>query len=413
MDKPNAKTYSDNIIGAIILSILAPFISLLYSYKNKRTPWMKYVFWIAFSYTGLVFIYNPIGGTNADFIRYAEDFLYLATNDLSFWDFFNNYNKTGTSFDFAFPLLMYITSFFSDEPKYFFLLVSTIYGFFYSHNLWFVFERLPKKYNIYISILLVLFTLVVPFWGLARIWLAIQVFIFGILPFIVDNDKSKLIWIFLSPLIHFSAIFALGASIIYLFAPKKNVFLLVFFTISILINEVDLNAIRNIIDTYLPYLSDKASSYANEDYAEYRSSQTFSFQVVLARYIKQYGIITLSYLVFYCLRKGYSKNKKAIALFKYSIFMLSASNILALVPSGGRYISLSNFILLPSIIFILLNIDDKLVKQIYSTLSVVIIFTILFDIRLIIDYYGISLIIGNFFTGIFLNDNVPLIDYLK
>lgn len=408
------KYYPKQLIAAeIMLVIILPFIGLIYSYIHKNRSWFKNIFWFAIAYSGLIFIYNPIGGTENDVTRYAEEFQNISNLNLTFKMIIENLFTTGIFRDLFLPSLMHVLSFFSSDPKIFFFSFAIIFGFFYSRNIWFIFEKLPEKYNMYISILLLFYLLVLPPWGLVRIWLAIHVFVFGAMPYIFYNDKSKLIWLFVSVLIHYALIFPLLVFVFYSFIPRNVNLFFIFYLVTLFINEIDLNYVKELVLNTFPFMQSAVIAYTNETYAEIRRNMQYAWHVIWAAEMIKYVLISLTIITYFNIKKYHNENESLIRLFSFSLLIYGASNIFALVPSGGRFIYLSQLFILPSIILSFLKMNQDSMVQRFLPLSLFLVFPIIFQIRIGFDYYGISLFVGNVFSALIWNDNIPLIDFVK
>lgn len=397
----------------LLFTLIFPLGGMFYAFSHKNIRWMKNIFWLVCSYTGLVFIYNPIGGINNDYIRYAQDFQNIAEMNLSFYTIISQSFTSGLFKDLFLPLFMYFLSFVTNDPGIFFFGFASIFGFFYSRNLWFIFEKLPQNINIYISIILLFYILILPFWGLVRIWLSIHIFVYGAMPFIYNKDKSKIIWVFASVLVHYAVLFPVVVFIFYYFIPKKLNLFFIIFTISLFIREIDLTLVRNIVSAYFPFMKDAAEVYTNPEYAEIRKRVQHVWHVNLSSSLNYYGVVSLIFLTYLNIKTYHLNNQSLLNLFSFALFIYSLSNIFALVPSGGRFIYLSQMFMFPAIILSFTHIDRGTKFQKYLPLSLLLVFPVIFKIRVGFDYYGLSLFFGNFFTASFWNDNIRLIDLIK
>lgn len=400
-------------VEAFVIATLFPFWGMVYSFLNRKQTWLKNIFWLACAYTGLVFIFNPMGGGENDFTRYAATFQEFSNSNITLKEIFSNAFTTGIYKDLFLPLFMYTLSFFSKDPKFFFFSFAIVFGYFFSRNLWFVFEELPEKQNIYILILLMFYFLAVPFWGLVRIWLSIHIFVYGAMPYVYKKDKSKIIWAFASFLVHFAMIFPLLVFVLYVNLPKRiNLFMIVY-SVSLFINEIDLQIVHDLLSGLFPFMEGSVESYANEAYAEYRKNIEYTWHVGFSETISHYTMVFLIFLTYLNIKKHHKQNSPLIRLYTFSLLIYGAANIFALVPSGGRFIFLSQLFMVPATIFSFVHLNQK--SHFYSFLrsSLFLLIPILFKIRLGLGFYGISLFFGNFFSAQFWNDNVPLIDVIK
>ena len=401
-----------------LISLFFPIGGLFYAFINWTQRYAKNVFWIFCSFTGLIFIYQPeraVLGTGADGGRYALDLIYMHNTIHSFSELWGTL-YTGSSLDIYQPILTYFVSRVTDNAHWLFFVFATIYGFFYSRNIWFVFKNLPVRCLRLLWILIAYYILLCPIWNIngVRMWTALQVFVFGAMPFLVYKDNKKLVWCFLSLLIHFSFAIPLIVLLIYkLVAVKEKVNVyFVFYVVTLFINVADISFFRNILDN-IPFLESR-TSYLSEAYLEVVSERKNAFHVVLAENISYWVIQVLIVLVyFYYSRTKQIRNEVLTRLFTFSLLLYGCSNIISLIPGGSRFIILSQMFMLPLIIFVLIQLRSRMNvrKMMYVLLPLA--FSVIFQIRVGMDYYGIMLVLGNFFTAPFITSDIPLIEFVK
>lgn len=408
--------------GISFISIfIFPIFSLFISFKNFRQPEAKNLFWFFCMFLGMIHIFNPHGGSLADGTRYAEHLQYLH-NQVPSWSNFKSlmFNNDGYS-DIYQPLVTYIIALFSDNAHWLFFIFATIFGFFYSRNIWFILNNIPSKPHFSLIILIALYILLCPIWNIngVRMWTALQVFIYGALPYLYNKDKSKLVWALLSILIHFSFIIPVLILTIYYFVPKKIIIIFLFFLFSFFLKEIDIPFIRDSIISYLPdFLLNRTILYVNDDVLQRLSERQvqLSFHVILSEFIINYFFIVVSLIIVIRSYQFINNNKVLNSLFCFSFFLYGVSNLLSLVPSGSRFIVLSRMFLLSAIIFfIILSIKKKYTNTNMFWINffcIPLIIPVFFYLRMGLDYYGISLFLNPIFV-LFINDNIPIIDLIK
>ena len=294
----------NKVVLTYITTLLFPFIGLCTSLYNWTKRYSKNVFWIFCAFSGLVFIYKPdihIGIGN-DSERYADVLTFMHNNIHSFSAFKDTLYQ-GDSIDIYQPLITYLVSLYTDNAHWLFFIFALIYGYFYSRNIWFVLERLPVKFNRLYWILIAYFILLCPIWNIngVRMWTALQVFVYGALPYLMNNDRRKLIWCFICPFIHFSFVMPLIVLVVHRFLPLKKSMgaYFVFFVITIFFNTVDIAAIRNIVEQ-IPFLESR-QSYLSDAYIEKVTETTYSAYVNVALFLQKwcsYILIFLTYIYY-------------------------------------------------------------------------------------------------------------------
>ncbi len=397
--------------------LLFPLSSLYLSIRYFRKPESKNIFWFFCSFLGMIHIFNPIEYTGADGLRYAYQLLELYHQPVTWNNFISSFYNDGNFVDIYQPLLTYVVSLFTYDPHWLFFIFSVVFGFFYSRNLWFILEKLPKRKAFVLLILVVYFALLCPIWEInaARMWTALHVFVYGCFPFIYNGDKSKLGWSVCSVFFHFSFITPLIILLIYRLIPKSLMFYLGIYIITLFINEIDLQQIRYFLsflpDIFLP----RINAYTTVETAS-SLSRLASIHVIISNNIAKWGIAVL--LVTICIygKKVILNHSHLYNFMCFTLLLFSIANVLSLIPSGGRFITLARTFALPSIIFFIVTINDKMINKVIGYtikyITPLMILPILFSLRIGCNYYGVS-ILFNPIVCLFVEDNQPFIQYIK
>lgn len=415
-------------INNLLFPILWPFVGLVMSLKNWRQPWAMNMFWIVCMYLGTIQIFHPEGtllGDGADSGRYVLQLIDMYNNIHSFRDV-SKYFYEGGTIDIFCSTLTFLVSRFTDNGHVFFFFVALIFGFFYSRNVWYILGKLPERLPTWTWVLIMYFFLVCPIWLIngVRMWTATHIFVYGALPYLLDGDKKKLPWCFASILVHHSFIFPVALLSIYLLMSKKIISkqwvitaLFVFYILTLTIKSVNLESFNSLLHNYLPsFYEGKIDDYVNEAYAEARqmASKQLSWHVGFFSNIMYWitqVLIVFSYITIVRNRKSY---QWIVSLFSFSLLIYGFSNILSSVPSGGRYIVISRMFMVPVFLLVVSYLPlGKYFKSMLPLLLSLLAFSFVFEIRKGMDYYGITLILGNFFTVPFLESNIPLISLIK
>lgn len=400
----------------LLLFLLFPIVALPVSLKYFKNINSRNWFWYFCVYSGFVFIYQPEGevlGTGADGGRYALDLIDMHNNIGTISDLFHSEYVT-TSLDYYQVLVTYIISRFTIDAHWLFLVFALVFGFFYSRNIWFVFDRLPGQIPLLYWILVFYYILISPIWNIngVRMWTALHIFVYGAMPYLMDNNRNKLVWCLLAVLVHFSFIIPVVILLLYIVVKTTHVkiyFLL--YILSLCVHTIDLVFIRNIIEQ-IPLLSSK-SSYLGDSYIEKISEAKFATHVILAQEFSYWILQILIFFSFMLISKDKERNNKYIRLYTFSLLIYSVANVLSAVPSGSRFIVLSQMFMLPVILFLLLNNLKYYNKRILGMLILPLLITIVFKLRVGMDYFSVMLFIGNFLTSPFISSELPLIELIK
>ena len=409
-----------------LFAILWPFAVLVYSFHKMKAVWAKNLFWIICSFMAFIHIYVPKGselGEGADIGRYVLDLIDLYENSfISLPDVIGNVVKP----DYYQAIITFLVSRFTDEGHILFLVFGIIYGYFYSRNIWIVIDRLPTKIPRYVYVLIALFFLVCPIWnvGGVRMWTALHVFCYGALHYFIKGDKFKLVFCYLSTLVHFSFLFPALLLAAFIFIPirlkssdKILRISLYLFLFTLFFNILDLKALGTIIERIAPSMYESnIEGYLGDEYVERieNFAETKSLFFRLSQFLNTYVVSFLIVCTYFLFRKSIlNKNKRLKVLFTFSLLFGSFANIAAMAPSGGRFIIISRMFILPVLILILSNFKTKQVPDYMRYLTYSLLLPVLLFLRTGAECYGINLLIGNFFTALPMETNISFIYTLK
>ncbi|MBO3100180.1 EpsG family protein [Gelidibacter pelagius] len=400
----------------LALWIFNPFVSAIYLFKNFKQNRRIYPYLFLSFFFGLSFV---VSTTGADSERYALQLLQYHRQNISLFEVIGDfYNEEGTKLDIYQPLVTWFISLFTDNVKVLFAFFALVFGYFWFKSLLLIRShiQIPLKGLVLLTFLFLAFTN--PIWLIngVRMWTAVGCFFYGLVVLHLEKDKKGWFYLVLPMFIHFSLIIALVVYILYVIIPYKNKTILFFaaFLFTFFLGELDLDIFRSYFEQ-APEFLEKKGSYLNEDYVERVSEakEQFAFHVILARHLSRYSILAITILMYYY----YSRNKRKITddyfnvIFTLGLFFASFSNLASNIPSGGRFVVLSNLIVLTAFLF-LLNQRIRMNRAIKLLLSGSIIFVIIFRIREGLDYIGPFFFIGNPVVNWFVED-ITLIDAIK
>lgn len=353
---------------------------------------------------------------NADSLRYANYLTVMHDTNMS-WEglSYSFYNSEGGNVDIYIPVLTFIVSRFTGNPHILFMIFAFVFGFFYSRNIWCIINHIKTKYDTITVILILSFALATPIWQIngVRMWTALHIFLYGILPYLFSNNNiRKLPWCFASVLVHFSFIIPCAIVIIFHFIPKKTLPLFMIFIFSCFIQELDIAIIReklfslgfsafeNRIDIYTSETAVSGMQHVNEK---------LSAHVILAKALSKYLHYILIVICYFSIYKR--KDVLTNHLFCFTTLFYSFANIAACVPSGGRFVILAQMI--TDILTIICHISNTNIKRSFMICSIALIYPIIFSIRTGMDFWGLNLLITNPITCWFISDNIPIISFIK
>ena len=361
---------------------------------------------------------------NSDINRYVDEVEYLSKIGIDFQGALQYFYSSG-EIDISRTILAVLVSLFTSNGYHLIIVFGIIYGYFFSRNMWYILDRLEGKIKFFTRLLLFCLFLTVPIWFLNgfRFWTATHMFIFGLLPFLLEGKKKSLIWCFITPfMMHFGFLFALLPLSLYLLLGNKLKYYFIFFILSLFISNINISQFNNILKKYAPeIITERTESYRSEDKVEeYRNKEgSGSNTVWYARYYsKVYGWVTTAFLV--ALFLSYRKklmffDKGYLRLLSFIFLFFGFANLLSTIPSGGRFLNLAYLLSISALVLIMQNFPPrKNLIKLSKLATPFLIFFIIVALRL--SWYSLSwmTIIGNPITSIFtFGENTALNDIIK
>lgn len=396
--------------------LIWPFGITLAALKYRNSSWSKNIFWLFCIFFGYIFILPEEG---PDSVKYAQRFLEYSNSNLSLAELWNSFYNSNTNYlDILEPLITFLVSRIWNNLSVLFTVYGLIFGFFFSRNLWFIFNKIESNITVMIFFFLLTIALFNPIWNINgfRMYTAAQIFIYGTMPLITDGNTKRIWWSAISVFMHFSFMFPFLVLLLYLLLKNKINLYFIFFIISSFINELDLQWLSDSL-LFLPEIfHPRISSYINPMYAESMRHLNQSlnwyipFSDVCIKWII-YGYVIFMYLF---AKKIILNNSLIEKLFCFSLLLYGMSNIASLVPSGVRFINIANIFMFSTIVFFISSNHDLKWLNILNRLSLpALLFYCVVAIRVGMDYFGGLFFVGNPLLASVLPDHYPLINYIK
>jgi len=406
-----------NYIYAGVLFLIWPFVAALAALKHYKKPWAKNVAWAFVGFFGFTFAIGAASQGN-DIVRYVSE--YQALYNVHFtWDKAVDYFQYSGEIDILRTLIAVVFSRFTDSQAVLTGVYGIIFGYFFTRNMWYVLERLEGRIKPYTLILFACFFLAVPIWNINgfRMWTAAHVFLFGILPYLFEGKKKGLLVASASVLVHFSFIVPVSLLIIHSIAGSWLSIYFGVYIFTFFISEIDLGMINRYVETYTPEIfQERTKYYRRESKMDAIAEQAAQRSWHIVWYGRALGWAVMGYLVvLYVKGKDFfADNKGWRDLFSFTLLFFSAANILSMLPSGSRYLTLARLIALALIVLYFQNIPQKRLSSAYKYIAFpALLLFILVSLRLGLLAVSATAILGNpliaFFTA---GDTVPMNDFL-
>lgn len=416
----------------LFLFLVWPFLSFLTALRTVFNPASQKIilaFSFIFGYT--VYVY---GG---DIVRYGEafksiykynwsDYFFLIENLLS-PDKFRNYtpNAVNTQPDIFAISLQFIISRFTDNPRWFWAIVSTFYTYSVLNLANFTFAKIAKKsYKSYIYIgLWFCFFLVIPFYvGVTgvRYWPALFLFTYFLLRYINQTNAKTIFLLFIPTLIHYSFIIPAVLALVFSFLPKSNTL----YKISIILSLTFFYSsnVSSVFDGIREYtsvtdgtqLEQRLNSYTNTDDYERRqkNSQQNNWYVSLRGDLLFYFLVIIGILTAFNILR-WEETEFSKLFYHHFIFFMCLALITYNLGSIGRLKNI--FIILSSVRFISLfykNKYSKSFKQLTYVFFLIVIFNTIVNFRAGFYFVDPLLLIHNTFTFLFVESPTSLSEFL-
>jgi hypothetical protein len=404
--------------NANLLFLIWPLLSVYTAIVNYRANWAKNAIWLFVIYFGFSMTILEF----SDGERYRDRFLQLTTEDINVSNYFER--VLSESPDFIEPFITYYLSRITGDYRILFAVFGLIFGYFYSRNIWLLINSsvgIIKQFSI---VLIITLALIMPFWTIVgfRFNTAFHIFLFGLLNYYIHNKKSYLLFIIISPLLHFSFIIpSIILLIIEILGYKYYKIYFYLFLLSFFVEQLNVSILSDGASFLPEVFSKRVNDYTSEEYVEsvgkYQSitRDDVNLYVVLYRRALSFTIIVLFSIVYFKSLDLIKKNKLLSKLFCFTLFFYSFSNFISSVPSAGRFFMISQ---VTAISFLLLFFQNN--KEIYlknlkhiKWASPLLIFFCIISFWEGLSYINFLTIVGNPILAIFIESNIAIADIIK
>lgn len=404
---------------AWMLFLIWPFLAAASAVANFHRPWAKNIVWAFVAFYGFTF---AIGAESerSDIVRYVAQYQELHLQDMTV-DTAKRYYQESGEIDFARTVIAIGLSRISDSQPLLTFVYAIIFGFFFSRNMWYVLERLEGRLQWLTILLVACFFLIIPIWNINgfRMWTAAHIFMYGMLPFLFEGKKDRLLVSGLSILFHFSFILPFFVLVFIAFFPGFLNIYFGFFAATIFLNEIELTVLNQWIETYAPEaFQDRTSAYR----VEAQPGETVISDIRERRWYAVWYLRAISYtvigflIIMFVTGREYIKERKEwLNLFSFTLAFYGVANLMGSFSSSGRFIVLANFFALPLIILYIQNIPSQNILKKYALIALpaIVLFLV---VALRIGLYSLSAtsILGNPIVAYFtFEEYMSLNDFLR
>ncbi|MDN3658899.1 EpsG family protein [Ferruginibacter paludis] len=419
-----AITYSNR--DSWYLFLIFPFLTAIIALKNYKAPWAKNIVWAFIVFYGFTFGMSKetsTGESTADITRYAQQIKDLYNQDLSFGEIINLYQQND-DIDIARLTIAIGVSRITDNQQVLTAIYAFIFGFFFTRNFWFLLDRLRGKIKPLTILLMACFFLVNPFWNINgfRFHTAVQIFIYGLLPFIFEGKKKSILFCALAILVHFSFLVPMAVLSIYLLLGNRTLFFFCFFLASMVSSEINIAGLNTFIQENAPEdLDERTASYRGEervqDYREgtgFADTENESLHAKIYLQCLQWPLMALLVFLFFIYRKIGRVNRAFSNSLAFTLLFWGFANFMSSLPSGGRFLAVASLSALPLLIFYVQNVaNEKFIRNKILILSPALLFFIIISTRMGLYSISVNTLISNPVVALLLNYNIAVNDLIK
>ena len=181
--------------------------------------------------------------------------------------------------------------------------------------------------------------------------------------------------------------------------------------------QIDLGQGRDILLAVTPdVFNRKIMGYTHEGYAMMRneSSMTGAWYAVWFESALRWSVSVLIVFGYFRGKELWEKNKGMINLLSFALLFLGIANFAVLVPSGGRFITVSNMFALAFIFLLFHRYENKReIKTVLLILSPLLILYLVVTTRIGFETIGILTILGNPILAVLFQSEISLLELLR
>lgn len=400
----------------ILLFLLSPFVGLIQGFKHYKATWAKNSIWFFVVFYGFT-MFRP---ESMDANRYVLKLQALYDAPLS-WDSFlaNFYSDDGSTVDIYQPIVTYVMALFTNNGNFLFAVFGFVMGYFYSRNIWLLLDTTKEK-RIDTTLWIVLFTFasIIGYWELngVRMWTAAHIFFYGTFLFVIKGNKKGALIAASSILVHFSFVLPVTILLFYYLVKLPWKLLYFIFIASFFVSELNIHVIGDFLGNVAPeFLIPKVKGYTNDEYIE-----TIATDAPIANWYVLYYLKCVGWVVFIMMSSIYftsltfvKSNKAFSNLYGFTLLFLSIGNLMSLIPSGGRYLTIARLFAMALLFLFYVWYDNKYYRKYLTFLSPLLVFFIIVSIRISFETTTFITVLANPIIAVFVDLPVPLISLFK
>ncbi|MFR6541232.1 MAG: EpsG family protein [Butyricimonas virosa] len=390
----------------LLLATIFPISGFVYASTRPKILPYKSLLIIFFTFIGIVFL--PTAG--GDVFRYVEEFQMVAMKKITLMDYYNSRPEV-QQIDYYTILMTWILSRFTSNPHIYLGILALVPTVFLAQNVSYISKKCSNSSRFRFFLFILVITPNIMFLT-HRWWTALQIFLYGMLPYILDGKSKRLWFCLLSIGVHFSFIFSSILLSIYAILPKKIILpYLIVFIITYFVSTLNFDFISDIVNQILPVnYADRSTMYLSktEDF-----KQGWAHVVVF----NLHNILNLIFamFIFFRLKIELKNNASLRKLLIIALMMASFAQLSNRTDWGWRYFDLSNFLFTCLFTIIAANRQTYMkLKTLFKYSYPFFLFFLIVFIRFLFSIISpTSLLVGNYFTTWFFDEEISVLEYIK
>lgn len=364
------KENKQDVATKVILFLISPFFSLLYSFRTLNR---KSSFWVIFGFCVFFGLAFTVGldrfEGSGDGITYRALFeQYKSVSVSEYMQTLSEYLEFDAgSKDFYADTVSFLVSRITGNYHILFMIYAIVFSYFQLKSLrFFVQENCQKQITLYVFCLFALFTFNQIFnINGVRFWTAAWIAVYSVLQIFYNGNKRYLLLVAFTPFVHGSYFMFLVVVLLALFTSKFKKSWIILYVLSFVFSTISVEVFNMTMD-YLPdFMAGQAAAYLDEwTIAERENSVGTGFWIVG----KAFGVMSRIYInvliLVLAINKKIDYNEDSKKLLGFILILGSMANFTMPIPSvGGRFMCL--LFPLIAVMFIHNMLEKKYNKLIY------------------------------------------------
>jgi hypothetical protein len=396
--------------------LLNPFVTFIFVLRKIYSKYFVSIFTAFCGFYG--YTYNCTRETT-DCYSHRADFILWHDKSMGWGDFFGMlYGTSNDSIDLLLPLLKYAVSRFTGNPDILYLVLGLSFGYFLAKNIKMVYDEIGRTKNQFVYLFIIIFFFTIAPWEINsyRFWMAAQVFFFGLFPYLIKKNtenRKKLFFILFTPLIHFSFVYVIVVTSLYLLLGNRTKLYIVMLFGSLFISNIEYSTIKSALpETEISIVEGRKTAYLKDSEREGVSNWYVSGRQIPIKWMT----ILLIFLIYFKERKHLESSKYS-SLFSFMLLFLALNlAFFSTIPQFGRFYR-NSLLFLYAFLFLFFSENNlhqqKWVKNFMPIYTAAALFWLIVEIRIAFDSLSIDTVLLNPIVAAIARFNIPVIDLIK